>query len=167
MSLWPPPRSTRHSAKRRKTIIVAALVGALIGLAAVGSVAWALRAGSGGPDTGGSVPDSHAGTWSGDMSQEDDEGRHVTDWHVQIKLESGEERGSADYSMDCRGSLTLREREGDRLVFDYVETYDRDGRCIDESELYLEPGSSADVLDARWEAVSHDGVPMTSTGTLR
>nr|WP_067963159.1 hypothetical protein [Nocardiopsis trehalosi] len=166
MSLWPPPRSTRHAARRRRHVLVAGVAGLVLVGAAGGTAAWLLRPG---PEqvAGASVPHSYAGTWSGDMSQQDDEGHHVTDWQVEVKLESGVERGSAEYSLDCRGSLTLNDRDGDRLSFDYVETYDLDDRCIDESVLVLEPGSATGTLSARWEAVSHDGVPMTSTGTLR
>ncbi|MDA8369580.1 MAG: hypothetical protein M0026_06885 [Nocardiopsaceae bacterium] len=166
MSLWPPPRSTRHSGKRRRGLLLAALAAVLLVGVGVGAAVWALQSR---PDTSAaetSVPDSYAGTWSGEMAQVDDDGKHVTEWGVKVKLESGMERGVAEYTLNCRGSLTMVEQDGDRLVFDYVETYDRDDRCIDESELILEPGSSAEELEAQWNAVSHDGTPMTSTGTL-
>nr|WP_155998588.1 hypothetical protein [Streptomonospora sp. PA3] len=167
MSLWPPPRSTRHSAKRRRSMIAGIatvfVLGSGLGTAAV----WVLQ--GGGSAAGGStVPESYAGTWRGEMSQVNEEGEHVVDWGAEVKLEEGAERGVSEwYTLDCRGSLTLTERTGDRLSFDYVETYDPQERCVDESQLVLVGGDSAGTLQARWSAVSHNGVPMTSTGTLR
>ncbi|CAM3583409.1 hypothetical protein NOGI109294_03775 [Nocardiopsis gilva] len=167
MSLWPPPRSSRHNSKRRRGAIVMSGVAVLL-LGAAGGAAWALRDRVDTPMTEASVPDSYAGTWSGEMSQQDADGNHILDWDAQVKLESGAESGVSVWAtLNCRGSLTLTERHGDRLVFDYVETYDPDARCIDESELTLTPGGTTGTLEATWNAVSHDGTPMTSTGTLR
>ncbi|QBI52586.1 hypothetical protein [Streptomonospora litoralis] len=168
MSLWPPPRSNRHSAKRRKSlvagIVAVVVLGAGIGTAAV----WVLQRDQAATADGPAVPESYAGTWRGEMSQFNEEGEHIVDWGAEVKLEQGEERGVSEwYTLDCRGSLDLTERRGDRLTFDYVETYDPDERCVDESELVLDSGDSAGTLHARWSAVSHEGVPMTSTGTLR
>lgn len=169
MSLYPPPRSTRHTARRRKGWMVAAAVagGAVV---VAGGTAAALVLGRGAeqdPGPGTSVPDTFAGTWEGKMIQEDEAGEHVTDWDARVRLETGAERGSSEwFTLDCRGSLTLQERDGSRLVFDYVETYDSDDRCVDTSTLTLTEGGADDTLDARWEATSHDGTTMISTGTL-
>ncbi|RCV55850.1 hypothetical protein DEF23_07535 [Marinitenerispora sediminis] len=167
MSLWPPPRSARHSGRRRRTLLAAAA--AVVAVVLVGGVAaWLLLRPSAGADDGTGVPESFAGSWSGEMAQTDESGAHVVDWGATVKLTAGSEHGSAEwFTLNCRGSLTLTERAEDRLSFDYVETYDPDQRCIDEVELILEPGVRAGTLQARWEAVSHDGTPMTSTGTLR
>ncbi|GAA1762852.1 hypothetical protein [Streptomonospora arabica] len=168
MSLWPPPRSTRHSAKRRRSLIVGVLAVLLLGTGLGTAAVWALQRGDAATADGSSVPESYAGTWRGEMSQVDEQGEHVVDWGAEVKLEQGEERGVSEwYTLDCRGSLDLTERTGDRLSFDYVETYDPGENCVDESELVLESGGSAGTLKARWTAVSHDGTPMTSTGTLR
>ncbi|MBV2362768.1 hypothetical protein KUM37_05330 [Streptomonospora sp. NEAU-YY374] len=164
LSLYPPPRSTRHTARRRRSVVLAVAVVVVLG-AGLGAVLWALRGTAAGDST---VPESYAGTWRGEMSQVDDNGDHVTDWGAEIKLEQGEERGVSEwYTFDCRGSLSLSERDGGRLVFDYVETYDPDERCVDESRLVLTSGDAAGTLSAEWTAVSHSGVTMTSTGTLR
>nr|WP_246422205.1 hypothetical protein [Nocardiopsis mwathae] len=168
MSLWPPPRSSRHSGKRRRSALFLGAAAVLL-LGGVGGAAWALRGDSEPPvATETSVPDSHAGTWTGTMIQRNADGDHILDWDAQVKLESGAERGVAVWTtLNCRGSLTLTTRDGDRLVFDYVETYDPDSRCIDESELVLRPGQINGTLEATWNAVSHDGTAMTSRGTLR
>ncbi|GAB3487711.1 hypothetical protein [Nocardiopsis coralliicola] len=165
MALYAPPRSTRHSAaKRRRARLWVLAAAALAVLAAAGAAAFVLLSGDGGEEP---VPDPFVGSWRGDMSQESAAGGHVTDWGAEVVLESGEERGSSEwYSLNCRGSLTLQERSEDRLVFDYTETYDPQDRCVDSSELVLTPAGD-DVLEARWEAVSHDGTTMISTGMLR
>ncbi|WP_017541837.1 hypothetical protein [Nocardiopsis halophila] len=169
MSLYPPPRSTRHTARRRRGGMIAAVAAGAAALLVGGVlVVLALR-----PDPqetpaeSASVPDSFAGTWQGKMIQEDEAGEHVTDWDARVRLETGEERGSSEwYTLECRGSLTLQERGESRLVFDYVETYDAEDRCVDESRLVLTTGGADGTLDARWEATSHDGTTMISTGTL-
>ncbi|KII00592.1 hypothetical protein LP52_00310 [Streptomonospora alba] len=166
ISLWPPPRSTRHSAKRRRNLILGLAAVLVLGSGMGSAAVWVMQRG-GTADTS-AVPESYAGTWRGEMSQVNEDGQHVADWGAEVKLERGEERGVAEwYTFDCRGSLTLTERTGDRLAFDYVETYDPETRCVDESDLVLKRGGSAGTLEARWTAVSHNGVPMTSTGTLR
>lgn len=115
-----------------------------------------------------SVPDSLAGTWSGQMVQEEADGDHVIDWNTEIKLEGGAERGSSEWTtMNCRGTLTLAERVRDRMVFDYVETYDPNDNCVDEAELTLWQGNAEEEIEARWKATSHTGTSMISTGTLR
>ncbi|MFC7327648.1 hypothetical protein [Marinactinospora rubrisoli] len=166
MSLWPPPRSARHNGRRRRAVVVGAAAAAVL-LAAGGAAAWLfLRPSSGDDGTG--VPESFAGAWSGEMAQTDESGAHVVDWGATVRLTAGSDTGSAEwFTLNCRGSLTLAERAEDRLVFDYVETYDPEQRCIDEVELTLEPGVRAGSLEARWVAVSHDGTTMTSTGSLR
>ncbi|MBB4929869.1 hypothetical protein F4561_000689 [Lipingzhangella halophila] len=133
------------------------------------AAAWALNdSAEERPVEGASVPDSFAGTWSGRMVQEEADGDHVIDWDTRIKLEGGVERGSSEwYTLDCRGSLTLAERDGDRLVFDYVETYDPEDHCVDEAELTLRPGGSEGEIAAKWNATSEGDTPMISTGTLR
>ncbi|WP_017592790.1 hypothetical protein [Nocardiopsis potens] len=171
MSLWAPPRSTRHSAARRRrgrVIAIAAAAAVLLGGAGAAAY-WGLASGPGEEEAAGAgVSDSFAGSWRGDMSQQDESGAHVTDWGAEVRLESGEERGSSEwYTLNCRGSLTLSERTGDGFVFDYVETYDPDDRCVDSSVLRLSPGAAEGTLEARWEALSHDGTEMVSTGTLR
>lgn len=168
MSLWPPPRSTRHTAKRRKSLIAGIAAVAVLGIGAGTAAVWVLQRDGAATAGGAAVPESYAGTWRGEMSQVDENGRHIVDWGAEVKLEQGEERGVSEwYTLDCRGSLTLTKRDGQRLTFDYVETYDPDETCVDESELVLDAGTSAGTLEAQWRAVSHDGVPMTSNGTLR
>ncbi|RNL78204.1 hypothetical protein EFW17_23310 [Halostreptopolyspora alba] len=169
MSLRPPRRSTRQrDRRRRRGPWLLSLVAALV-VGGGAAVAWVLS-----PDTderaveGASVPDSFAGTWSGRMVQQEAGGDHVIDWDTRIKLEGGAERGSSEwYTLNCRGSLTLAEHEGDRMSFDYVETYDPEDHCVDEAELTLWPGGSEGEIEARWDALSDSGTPMVSTGTLR
>ncbi|MFD0775094.1 hypothetical protein ACFQZ2_14260 [Streptomonospora algeriensis] len=168
ISLWPPPRSTRHSAKRRRNLVLGLAAVLVLGSGAGSAAVWVMQREEASAAGGAAVPESYAGTWRGEMSQVNEGGQHVADWGAEVKLERGEERGVSEwYTFDCRGSLNLTERTGDRLAFDYVETYDPEERCVDESDLVLERGDSAGTLEARWTAVSHNGVPMTSTGTLR
>lgn len=168
ISLWPPPRSTRHSAKRRRNLILGLAAVLVLGSGVGSSAVWVMQRGAASTADGSAVPESYAGTWRGEMSQVNEAGQHVADWGAEVKLERGEERGVAEwYTFDCRGSLDLTERTDGRLAFHYVETYDPEERCVDESDLVLERGGSAGTLEARWTAVSHNGVPMTSTGTLR
>ncbi|WP_285757605.1 hypothetical protein [Nocardiopsis ansamitocini] len=168
MSLWPPPRSTRHS-NRRPKILLGAAAGLVVLLAAAGVTTWALLPGEeAAAPLREAIPDPYTGSWSGEMSQRDAEGALVIDWGAKLKLDAGTNRGSADwFTLGCRGSVTLTENTGDSLVFDYVETYDPDNRCVDESVLTLTLGSAPDTLEAQWVAVSHGGTQMTSEGTLK
>ncbi|GAA3722579.1 hypothetical protein GCM10022205_02800 [Spinactinospora alkalitolerans] len=168
MSLWPPPRSTRHSTNRRRRALVAAITGAVLALVAgCVAVVWALSPGTE-PDDGTGVPAAYAGTWSGEMSQRNEAGEHVVDWGASLKLEAGSQRGTAEwFTLDCRGTITLTERTDEGLAFDYVETYDPEQRCIEEVSLSLRRGASEETLEAEWVAPSHDGTLMTSTGNLK
>ncbi|MEY9213734.1 hypothetical protein NI17_023230 [Thermobifida halotolerans] len=166
MSLWPPPRSSRHSGRRVRLPFV--LGAAALALAAVvGGVTWALWPDEEQPLVTDGIPHSYAGSWSGEMAQYDEAGELVTDWVVRLKLDEGTDRGSADLlPLDCRGSIVLTERTDDFLVFEYAETYDPENRCIDESTLTLAqqvPGT----LEAEWVGTSREGTVMTSTGTLK
>ncbi|GAB3207753.1 hypothetical protein SAMN02745673_04071 [Marinactinospora thermotolerans DSM 45154] len=164
MSLWPPPRSTRHAGRRRRSMLLMGVAAGAALLAAGGVTVWALS--SGGDDATG-VPAAYAGEWSGEMSQHDQDGTHVADWEATVHLEAGAERGSSQFvSLGCRVSLELTAREDDRIVFDYVETYDGDERCIDSGTLELRPGAEEGTLEAEWGASSHSGSHMTSTGTM-
>ncbi|TDQ54754.1 hypothetical protein [Actinorugispora endophytica] len=174
MSLWPPPRSTRHSNRRARGMLVvaAAVLGGLVVVG--GGVAWALfpegeadadEAGAGGE---GGIPAAYAGNWSGEMSQHDEAGEPVVDWGASLKLDEGTGRGSADwFTLGCRGSVTLVEDTGDSLVFEYAETYDPENHCIDETILTLSPGAGGGTLEAEWVATSRSGTVMTSVGTLK
>ncbi|PSK97346.1 hypothetical protein CLV63_10864 [Murinocardiopsis flavida] len=165
MSLWPPPRSTRHSGKRRKGVLIA-IAAVLVVLAGGAAAAWVLNPGDEPGPVGDGVPAAFAGSRVGEMAQVDEQGKPVTDWTAAVDLKEGAHRGSAEWrTFNCRGSLTLTEKDGARLSFDYVETYDPDNRCVDEATLTLAAGSG-DAVEAEWLAESHDGTMMTSTGAL-
>lgn len=166
MSLWPPPRSNRHNGKRsRRGVLVAVVAGVLLLAGTTGAAVLGLEWRSSTVEDG--VPESYAGSWRGEMSQRDEAGNHVVDWGAEITLEPGAQRGSAEwFTLNCRGSLKLTERDGQDVVFEYAETYDPEKHCVDESELELRPGDDDSELQARWNAVSHDGTSMISTGTL-
>ncbi|WP_344970341.1 hypothetical protein [Salinactinospora qingdaonensis] len=165
MSLWPPPRSARHAHRRRKVALLTAVATVLV-LVIVTGVVLLLPGSPPGESTG--VPAAYAGSWSGEMSQEDEQGRHIVDWNAQLQLEAGAQRGTANWSsLDCRGSLKLTERGDDHLTLNYSETYDPAQHCIDTVTLTLRPGAAGDTLRAEWVATSHSGTLMTSTGTLR
>ena len=166
MSLWPPPRSTRHSSRRGRLPLV--FGAAAVALAAVaGGVLWALRPEPEQAAVTDGIPESYAGSWSGEMAQHDEDGEPVAEWVVRLKLDEGTDRGSAELiPLDCRGSIVLTEQTDRSLVFEYAETYDPEDRCIDESVLTLRqriPGA----LEAEWEGTSREGTVMTSTGTLK
>ncbi len=170
MSLWPPPRSTRHSNRRSRLVLVVGAAAAVV-LAAVGGALWALwpepEPEPEQPAVSEGIPEEYAGSWSGEMAQHDENGEPVTEWIVRLKLDEGTDRGSADLlPLDCRGTVVLTEQTETSLVFDYAETYDPEDHCIDESVLTLSqqvPGT----LEAEWVGTSREGTVMTSTGTLK
>ncbi|MGW5878443.1 hypothetical protein ACWFMI_18025 [Nocardiopsis terrae] len=169
MSLWPPPRSTRHSGRRRRQFTKAAVTVAALALIGGGVfVARAYLDGSGDDTvTATSDPDEFVGSWSGRMDQVDTEGDPVAEWDAQVRIEEGAERGSTAWTtFSCSGTLELSARDGDRLVYSYTETSDPEDRCVDESELMLWPVPNGGGLEAEWSAVTHEGTRMISTGTL-
>lgn len=169
MSLWPPPRSTRHSGKRRRQLTKAAVAAAVLLLLGGGAfAAWAHLGGSDGDAvTATSDPDEFVGSWSGQMNQVNTEGEPVAEWDAQVRIEEGAERGSTAWTtFSCSGTLELAARDGDRLVYSYTETSDPEDRCVDESELTLWPVSDGGGLNAEWSSVTREGTRMVSTGTL-
>jgi len=167
LSLWPPPRSTRHSGRRRRQITVAAAVAAVVLLLAGGAVAWTVLADPVEEETASAVPaEAFVGAWSGEMQQVDTEGRHVADWHAEVRIEEGAERGSTAWTtFSCSGTLVLSAGDNDRRVYSYTETADPEDRCVDESELTV--WSSADGgLRAEWSSITREGTRMISTGDL-
>lgn len=168
MSLWPPPRSTRHSNRRGRVLLVVSA--SLLGLGVVaGGAAWSvLSEEKPVAEAVGGIPEEYAGSWSGEMSQYNEAGELVVNWGASLKLDEGTDRGSADwFTLNCRGSVTLVGRSGDGLVFEYAETYDPENRCIDESVLTLSRGAAEGTLAAEWRATSRSGTVMTSTGILK
>ena len=169
MSLWPPPRSTRHSGRRRRQFTKAAVAAAvLLLLGGGGYAAWTQWGGS---DEDAVVttpePEEFVGSWSGRMSQVDTDGEPVAEWDAQVRIEEGGERGSTVWTtFSCSGTLELSARDGDRLVYSYTEISDPEDRCVDESELTLWPVSGGEGLNAEWSAVTREGTRMVSTGTL-
>ncbi|WP_017585281.1 hypothetical protein [Nocardiopsis ganjiahuensis] len=169
MSLWPPPRSTRHSGKRRRQFTKAALAVAVLLLLGGGSFAAWTYLGDSDADTvtTTSDPDEFVGSWSGQMNQVDTDGEPVAEWDAQVRIEEGAERGSTVWTtFSCFGTLELSARDGDRLVYSYTETSDPEDRCVDESELTLWPVSDGVGLNAEWSSVTREGTRMVSTGTL-
>ncbi len=169
LSLWPPPRSTRHSSRRRRQLTVFAavvLVGLLIG---GGATAWALLSDDAGEDADESTApaDSFSGSWSGEMVQVDTAGEHVADWHAEVRIEEGAERGSTVWTtFSCSGTLALSAADNDRRVYAYTELTDPDERCVDEAELTVWPTTDGG-LRAEWSSITREGTRMVSTGDLR
>ncbi len=169
MSLWPPPRSTRHTGRRRRQFTKVAVVAAALLLLGAGSFAAWTYVGDAGADTVTATadPEEFVGSWSGQMNQVDTEGEPVAVWEAQVRIEEGAERGSTAWTtFSCSGTLELSARDGDRLVYAYTETSDPEDRCVDESELTLWPVSDGDGLNAEWSSVTREGTRMVSTGTL-
>lgn len=167
LSLWPPPRSTKHSGKRRRGRIIVGVSAALL-LAAGGTAAWVLAAP---PEEtvieGARSPESFVGSWAGEMIQRDTEGSFVADWRAEIVIHPGAERGRSSWpTFGCSGVLELSAHDGDRMVYEYTESADPDDRCVDSAELTLTPGADETVLQAEWVAISREGNRMTSTGTV-
>ncbi|WP_017613642.1 hypothetical protein [Nocardiopsis salina] len=170
MSLWPPPRSTRHTGRRRRKATVAAVVLVLLLLLGAGGYAlWAfvLDGEGAAPAADGEAPvTDFEGSWSGRMAQVDTDGEPVAEWDAQVRIEEGAERGSTAWTtFTCSGTLELSAREGDRLVYAYTETSDPQDRCVDQSELTVRPDGDGG-LDAEWASVTDGGTRMVSTGTL-
>ncbi len=168
MSLWPPPRSNRHSGKRRRRFTRLAVVTFALVLAAGGTAAaWTLWGPSDeGPATVTSDPEEFVGSWSGRMNQVDTDGRPVAEWDAEVRIEDGAERGTSSWTtFSCSGTLELSARDGDRLVYTYTEIADPDERCVDEAELTLWPDSGPG-LNAEWASITSEGTRMVSTGTL-
>lgn len=168
ISLWPPPRSTRHSGRRRRQVTVVGTVVLVLLLLTGGTVAaWSFLAGDDDDSTSSPSVDEFVGSWSGDMSQVNTEDAHVADWHAQVRIEEGAERGSTAWTTwSCSGTLELTARDGDRLVYGYTETSDPDNRCVDEAELTVWPNPDGDGLKAEWASVTAEGTEMFSTGVL-
>ena len=169
MSLWPPPRSTRHSGKRRRQFTKAAVTVAVLLLLGGGAFAAWTYLGDSGADTvtTTSDPDEFVGSWTGQMNQVNTDGEPVAEWDAQVRIEEGAERGSTAWTtFSCSGTLELSARDGDRLVYSYTETSDPEDRCVDESELTLWPVSDGEGLNAEWSSVTREGTRMVSTGTL-
>lgn len=167
LSLWSPPRSVQGSARRRRRI-----TGLVVGAAAVlliaggGAAAWALI-GDGAEDLpgAGAAAEDFVGSWAGEMTQVDTEGAHVADWHAEVRIEEGAERGSTAWTtFTCSGTLELTAADNDRRVYTYTETADPEERCVDDAELTVWPAS--DGLKAEWSSVTREGTRMTSTGIL-
>ncbi|MEV2274182.1 hypothetical protein AB0I72_01230 [Nocardiopsis sp. NPDC049922] len=169
MSLWQPPRSTRYTQRRRRRVAVVSGIGlgALV-LAGGIATAWTL-VGDEGADVAESTEhlERFVGSWSGDMHQVDTEGDPVADWHAEIRIEEGAERGSTAWTtFTCSGTLELSARDGDRVVYVYTETADPEDRCVDDAELTLWPGDDDRALMSEWSSVTDEGTRMTSTGEL-
>lgn len=167
MSLWPPPRSTRHSGRRRRQLTVLGIVlSALLLVVGGGAAIWVFVPVSE-EDMGGQEVslDDYEGSWSGRMHQVDTEGEPVAEWEAQVRIEKDAERGSTAWTtFSCSGTLDLSAREGDRFVYDYTETSDPENRCVDESELTI--WLAEDGLNAEWVSITAEGTRMVSTGVL-
>jgi hypothetical protein len=169
LSLWPPPRSTRHASRRRRQLtVVAAVVVAAVVLA--GGIAAALTLVGDGPQDDATPADqvdvdAFVGSWAGEMVQVDTEGEYVADWHAEVRIEEGAERGSTAWTtFTCSGTLEQSAAEGERLVFTYTETADPEDRCVDDAELTVTPDDGG--LAAEWSSVTREGTRMVSTGRL-
>ncbi|MFD6098184.1 hypothetical protein ACFVWN_19135 [Nocardiopsis flavescens] len=168
VSLWSPPRSVQGSARRRRRITGLAVGAAAVVLIAGGTAAaWALI-GDGAEDApagSGAPAEDFVGSWAGEMTQVDTEGAHVADWHAEVRIEDGAERGSTAWTtFTCSGTLELTAADNDRRVFTYTETADPEERCVDEAELTVWPGGGG--LNAEWSSVTREGTRMISTGLL-
>ncbi|WP_116245951.1 hypothetical protein [Nocardiopsis sp. FIRDI 009] len=169
MSLWQPPRSTRHTLRRRRRIafVSGAVLAALVlsgGIAA----AWTLL-GDGGSDVAEDAGhlERFVGSWAGEMTQVDTEGEHVADWHAEVRIEEGGQTGGTAWTtFSCSGTLELSARDGDRVVYAYTELADPEDRCVDDAELTLWPDGDRRGLMAEWSSVTDEGTRMTSTGAM-
>ncbi|GAA0988871.1 MULTISPECIES: hypothetical protein [Nocardiopsis] len=168
LSLWPPPRSTRHSGKRRRQITLLAAAAAAVLLVGGGAAAWAVLAEPGEEESGPTVPaEAFVGAWSGEMSQVDTDGEHVADWHAEVRIEEGAERGSTAWTtFSCSGTLVLSAGDNDRRVYAYTETADPEDRCVDEAELTVWSAADGGGLRAEWSSITREGTRMISTGDL-
>ncbi|CAL9535633.1 hypothetical protein SUDANB121_04150 [Nocardiopsis dassonvillei] len=167
LSLWSPPRSVQGSARRRRRITGLAVGAAAVLLIAGGTAAaWALIGGEAEDVPGAGVPaEEFVGSWAGEMTQVDTEGEHVADWHAEVRIEEGAERGSTAWTtFTCSGTLELSAADNDRRVYTYTETADPEERCVDDAELTVWPGG--DGLKAEWSSVTREGTRMVSTGVL-
>ncbi|MBR8744825.1 hypothetical protein [Nocardiopsis sp. MG754419] len=168
LSLWPPPRSTRHSGRRRRLLARLGAAAFVLLLAGGGAAAawFYLDDSDQAPVTATSEPGEFEGAWSGRMHQVNTEGDPVAEWDAEVRIDEGAERGSTAWTtFTCSGTLELSARDGDRLVYTYTETSDPEDRCVDEAELTLWPASGAG-LNAEWASITREGTRMVSTGTL-
>ncbi|WP_435107528.1 hypothetical protein [Nocardiopsis synnemataformans] len=167
LSLWPPPRSTRHSGRRRRQFTVLGAVALAVLLVGGGATAWALLAdGEEAPQEAAAPAEEFVGAWAGEMVQVNTEGQHVADWHAEVRIEEGAERGSTAWTtFTCSGTLVLSAGDNDRRVYAYTETADPEDRCVDEAELTLSPVADGG-LRAEWSSITDEGTRMTSTGPL-
>lgn len=168
LSLWPPPRSTRHSGRRRRQLTVLGAVVLAVLLIGGGATAWALLAdGEEAAQEPAAPAEDFVGAWSGEMVQVNTDGQHVADWHAEVRIEEGAERGSTAWTtFTCSGTLVLSAGDNDRRVYAYTETADPEDRCVDEAELTVSPAAEGG-LRAEWSSVTDEGTRMTSTGALR
>ncbi|WP_017570815.1 hypothetical protein [Nocardiopsis halotolerans] len=166
LSLWPPPRSSRHNNRRRRQIGVLVSVVLAVLLVGGGATAWALLA-NGEPAQEAVAPaEDFVGAWSGEMVQVDTEGEHVADWHAEVRIEEGAERGSTAWTtFACSGTLVLSAGDNARRVYVYTETADPQKRCVDDAELTVWPSADGG-LRAEWSSVTDEGTRMTSTGDM-
>ena len=167
VSLWSPPRSVQVSARRRRRITGLAVGTAAVLLVAGGTAAaWALIGGGAEEVPNAVVPaEDFVGSWAGEMTQVDSEGAHVADWHAEVRIEEGAERGSTAWTtFNCSGTLELTATDNDRRVYAYTETADPDERCVDQAELTVWP--VGDGLGSEWSSVTRKGTRMVSTGSL-
>ncbi|WDZ89969.1 hypothetical protein [Nocardiopsis sp. HUAS JQ3] len=167
LSLWPPPRSTRHSGRRRRQFTVLGAVALAVLLIGGGATAWALLAdGEEAAQEAVAPAEDFVGSWAGEMVQVNTEGQHVADWHAEVRIEEGAERGSTAWTtFACSGTLVLSAGDNDRRVYAYTETADPEDRCVDEAELTVSPVAGGG-LRAEWSSVTDEGTRMTSTGPL-
>lgn len=166
LSLWPPPRSSRHNGRRRRqiTVLVAIVLAAL--LIGGGATAWALLADDEPAQEAVAPAEDFVGAWSGEMVQVNTQGQHVADWHAEVRIEEGAERGSTAWTtFACSGTLALSAGDNARRVYVYTETADPQERCVDEAELTVWP-SAGGGLKAEWSSVTDEGTRMTSTGDM-
>lgn len=167
LSLWPPPRSTRHSGRRRRQFTALAVIVPTALLIVGGAAGWALLVDTdGSTDEDSALAEAFVGSWSGEMVQVDTEGEHVADWHAEVRIEEGAERGSTAWTtFSCSGTLELSAGDNDRRVYTYTETADPEDRCVDEAELTVWPAADGG-LKAEWVSITREGTRMLSTGDL-
>lgn len=167
VSLWSPPRSVQGSARRRRRITGLAVGTAAVLLIAGGTAAaWALIGEDAEDVPNAAVPaEDFVGSWAGEMTQVDTEGAHVADWHAEVRIEEGAERGSTAWTtFTCSGTLELTATDNDRRVYTYTETADPEERCVDQAELTVWPAAGG--LNSEWSSVTREGTRMVSTGLL-